>query len=58
MSIDKILRPEVKITKDVIAQYIPIFCGFINTFVGIDFCGYDGHHNFNDTCSITLIRVI
>lgn len=56
MSIDKILRPEVKITKDVIAQYIPIFCGFIKTFVGIDFCGYDGHHNFND--SITLIRGI
>lgn len=58
MSIDKILRLEVKITKDVIAQYIPIFCCFINTFVGIDFCGYDGHHNFNDTCSITLIRGI
>lgn len=58
MSIDKILRPEVKITKDVIAQYIPIFCGFINTFVGIDLCEYDGHHNFNDTCSITLIRGI
>lgn len=56
MSIDKILRPEVKITKDVIAQYIPIFCGFINTFVGIDFRGYDGHHNFTD--SITLIRGI
>lgn len=33
MSIDKILRLEVEITKDVIAQYIPIFCGFINTFV-------------------------
>lgn len=53
MSIDKILRLEVKITKDVIAQYIPIFCGFINTFVGIDFCGYDGHQNFNDTFNIT-----